>query len=144
MNELPITYRGAVYPWHCDHMDHMNVAHYVAKFDEATWNFFALFGLTSGYFRKERRGMAALRQALVYKRELLAGDTVFVRTRMIEVTEKIVRFEHVMCNGASGEIAATTELTATHMDTSARRTCPFPTETLARAQELMESHREFA
>ena len=31
------TYRGAVYPWHCDHMGHMNVMWYVGKFDEATW-----------------------------------------------------------------------------------------------------------
>ena len=25
------TYRGAVYPWHCDHMGHMNVMWYVGK-----------------------------------------------------------------------------------------------------------------
>ena len=23
--DLPITYRGVVYPWQCDHMGHMNV-----------------------------------------------------------------------------------------------------------------------
>ena len=142
MAELPITYRGAVYPWHCDHMDHMNVAHYVAKFDEATWNFFVLFGLTPAYFRDEKRGMAALQQTLVYKRELLAGDTVFVRTRMVEIKDKIVRFEHLMCNGETREMAATTELTATHMDIVARRAYPFPPETLARARALLEAHRE--
>jgi acyl-CoA thioesterase FadM len=32
------TYRGTVYPWHCDHIGHMNVMWYVGKFDEATWN----------------------------------------------------------------------------------------------------------
>src|SRR6185295_20168046 len=36
-----LTYRGAVYPWHCDHMGHMNVMWYVGKFDEANWNLFA-------------------------------------------------------------------------------------------------------
>jgi acyl-CoA thioesterase FadM len=35
-----LTYRGAVYPWHCDHVGHMNVKWYVGKFDEATWQFF--------------------------------------------------------------------------------------------------------
>ena len=25
MSALVETYRGAVYPWHCDHMGHMNV-----------------------------------------------------------------------------------------------------------------------
>jgi len=24
MSEMPITYRGTVYPWHCDHMGHIN------------------------------------------------------------------------------------------------------------------------
>jgi acyl-CoA thioester hydrolase len=34
-----LSYRGAVYPWQCDHMGHMNVMWYVGKFDKATWNF---------------------------------------------------------------------------------------------------------
>ncbi len=34
------TYQGTVYPWNCDHMGHMNVQFYVAKFDEAIWNLF--------------------------------------------------------------------------------------------------------
>ena len=41
MPEAAITYRGTIYPWHCDHMGHMNVMWYVGKFDEATWQFFA-------------------------------------------------------------------------------------------------------
>lgn len=34
MPDLPITYRGVVYPWQCDHMGHMNAMWYVGKFDE--------------------------------------------------------------------------------------------------------------
>ena len=41
MSAMLETYRGAVYPWHCDHMGHMNVMWHVGKFDEATWNLFA-------------------------------------------------------------------------------------------------------
>jgi len=54
-----VTYRGAVYPWHCDHVGHMNVMWYVGKFDEATWNLFARIGLTPAYLRETSRGMAA-------------------------------------------------------------------------------------
>ena len=46
MSDGFLSYRGAVYPWHCDHMGHMNVMWYVGKFDEATWNFFSEVGLT--------------------------------------------------------------------------------------------------
>ena len=33
---MKVTYRGTVYPLHCDHMGHMNVMWYVGKFDEAS------------------------------------------------------------------------------------------------------------
>ena len=56
------TYRGAVYPWHCDHIGHMNVMWYVGKFDEATWHLFAAVGLTPSYLRSGHRGMAAVQQ----------------------------------------------------------------------------------
>jgi hypothetical protein len=46
MLDLPITYRGVVYPWQCDHMGHMNVMWYVGKFDEATWQSLSMLGLT--------------------------------------------------------------------------------------------------
>jgi acyl-CoA thioester hydrolase len=47
MNESMLSYRGTVYPWHCDHMGHMNVMFYVGKFDEATWEVAALTILTA-------------------------------------------------------------------------------------------------
>ena len=62
MTELPITYRGTVYPWHCDHVGHMNVMWYVSKFDEATWQFFNLLGISPSYLRTAGRGMAAVDQ----------------------------------------------------------------------------------
>ena len=45
-SKLNLTYRGVVYPWHCDHMGHMNVMWYVGKFDEGTWQFMAAIGAT--------------------------------------------------------------------------------------------------
>ena len=80
MTELPVTYRGTVYPWHCDHMNHMNVMWYVGKFDEATWNLFALCGLSPAVLRETGRCMVAVKQEIAYKRELLAGDTVTIRS----------------------------------------------------------------
>ena len=58
------TYRGVVYPWQMDHMDHMNVQFYTARFDEATWHLFAALGMTTSYFKSNRRGMAALEQRI--------------------------------------------------------------------------------
>ncbi|UZD54507.1 acyl-CoA thioesterase [Caldimonas aquatica] len=64
MSDLVETYRGTVYPWHCDHMGHMNVMWYVGKFDEATWQLLTMLGLSPAWLRENRRGMVALDQRI--------------------------------------------------------------------------------
>src|SRR5437879_9153028 len=86
--ELPITYRGTVYPWQCDHMGHMNVMWYVGKFDEATWHVFASLGLTPSFLRQHDRGMAGVQQNTSYKRELRAGDIVAIRSGILEMRQR--------------------------------------------------------
>lgn len=41
----------------------------------------------------------------------LRGRGLFVRSRMLEVREKVLKFAHEMINAESGEVAATRELT---------------------------------
>ena len=74
MADPVLTYRGTIYPWHCDHMGHMNVMWYVGKFDEATWHLLASAGLTGKRMGEEGIGIVAVEQRIEYKRELLAGD----------------------------------------------------------------------
>jgi acyl-CoA thioester hydrolase len=122
---MEVTYRGTVYPWHCDHVGHMNIMWYVGKFDEANWNLFARIGLTPTYLRESGRGMAAVQQNISYKRELLAGDIVEIRSTLLEVGEKSIRFLHEMRNGETGELAASCETTGVHMDRQARKSAAF-------------------
>lgn len=110
-----ITYRGTVYPWHCDHMGHMNVMWYVGKFDEALWSFLVPFGLTPGWLR-----------------ELHAGDVVLVRSRVTELRERVLRIEQTMFDAALDRPAASMQVTAVHLDTAARRAVPFPAGIAAR------------
>jgi acyl-CoA thioester hydrolase len=136
---LSITYRGVVYPSQCDHMGHMNVTWYTQKFDEATWNVFAAIGIDSTYTRERQHGMAGLEQHIFYKKELVAGDTVTIRSRVLEIREKVIRFQHEMYKNGSDELAATSELTAAHVDLVARKARPFPSEIMARARGLLSS-----
>jgi acyl-CoA thioester hydrolase len=119
------TYRGTVYPWQCDHIGHMNIMWYVGKFDEANWNFFARLGLTPTYLRASGGGMAAVQQNISYKRELLAGDIIEIRSSLVELRDKSIRFLHEMRNAETGEIAATCEITAVHMDRGLRKSTAF-------------------
>jgi len=124
--ESPATYCGTVYPWQCDHVGHMNIMWYVGKFDEANWNLFARIGLTPTFFREACRGMAAVQQNITYRRELLAGDIVEIRSVLLEVRDKSIRFRHEMRNAETGEIAAICEITGVHMDRKARKAVALP------------------
>ena len=137
MKELTVTYKGIVYPWHCDHMGHMNVMWYVGKFDEATWNLMGLFGMNSAYLKRENKGLVAAEQRIVYKRELLAGTLVSVRSGVIEVGEKKIKFFHEMINEETKEVAAITFLTGVHIDSILRRACPQPEEARRLASEYI-------
>ncbi len=123
-----LTYRGAVYPWHCDHIGHMNVMWYTGKFDEATWNLLSACGMSGRYMNDSRRGMAAVQQNTTYKKELMAGDVVSIRSHILEIRERVVRFRHDMFNDASGDLVASTELTGVHIDRVTRRACELPAE----------------
>jgi acyl-CoA thioester hydrolase len=126
MMEWRLTYLGAVYPWHCDHIGHMNVMWYTGKFDEASWNLLQQLGISASYIREEMRGMVAVEQATQFIQELLAGDTVSVRSQVLEVRERVIRIVHAMHNTVTQEPVAICTITAVHVDRRTRKSCPFP------------------
>ena len=135
MAEFFITYRGTVYPWQCDHMGHMNVMWYTAKFDEACWQLLSMLGLTRARFVQDGTGMAAVEQHTRYKRELYAGDAVTIRSALLEVTEKSIRMMQEMRDDASGEIAATSIIVGVHIDAVLRKSVRLPGDVRERALE---------
>jgi len=142
MKDRQITYRGSVYPAQCDHMGHMNVMWYVGKFDEATWNFFTGLGISPTYLRENAMGMAAVDQHITYSRELHAGDIITIRTRLVELAGKIIKFRHEMFNGETGDVAAATDLIAVHMDTKIRKSSPFPDHIVANGAARLTEQEE--
>jgi len=138
MFESRVTYRGMVYPWHCDHMGHMNVMWYSSKFDEACWNLLAMLGLPGSGFAAEGTAMAAVEQHTQYKRELFAGDTVTIESALLEVNDKSLRMLHKMVHDASGEIAAMTMIVAVHLDARIRKAIRLPDRLRQRALQMKE------
>lgn len=138
MVEPLLTYRGTVYPWHCDHMGHMNVMWYAGKFDEATWQLFHQIGMTSTYLRNASRGMAAVQQNTTFNRELMAGELVTIHSRILEIRDKVFRFQHEMTNDATGEIAASSEMTGVHTDLKKRKACSIEPDIRATMARLLQ------
>jgi acyl-CoA thioester hydrolase len=138
MGEPIITYRGTVYPWHCDHMGHMNVMWYVGKFDEATWQILATTGVTATRMRENSLAMVAVEQHIEYKRELRAGDLVTVRSSILEVKEKSIRFQHEMTNDETGELATRMQVVGVCIDATVRKARPIPQDIRGRIASMID------
>jgi len=131
------TFLGAFYPRDCDHMGHVNVAAYGAKFDEANWVFFCRIGLTPSYLRGDRFGMAGVQQNFTYKQEAFAGDVIEIRSHLLEFAERRLRVRHDMHNVEQGTLVASCDLTAVHLDRQAHKSCPFPDAIRAIAEAVL-------
>ena len=131
------TARGTVHAWQCDHMGHANLRAYGEFFEQAVWQVFHRIGMTPSVLRGEEVRMAGVQQNISYRRELLPGDVVLVRSRLLEISEKKLRMQHEMVHLESDEVCATSEITAVCIDPRTRRPRPFPAEVATRAKEIL-------
>lgn len=120
------TYRGTIFPWECDFFEHVNVRHYVAKFDEATWQFMANFGMTPSYFKNSKTGIFNVEHDIRYKRELFSGDLITVKSELLEVGQRYIKYRHVLIKTDINEVAAEMFVRAAHVDISTRHSSNFP------------------
>jgi acyl-CoA thioester hydrolase len=139
MSRAVETARGTVHRWQCDHMGHVNVRAYGERFEEACWQLYAMIGLKPSRLRSGEIHLAAVQQDTAYRKELYGGDVVVVRTTVLEVRDKVIRFVHEMVNGETGDVAATSTFTVVCLDAAERRARPFPDDVLAKARALLAS-----
>jgi acyl-CoA thioester hydrolase len=125
MDKALLTYRG-VYPSHLDSMDHMNVQHYTAAFDQSSWILLARVGLDAAYFRDTSSGVAALEQTTHYKAELRAGDVFEINSSIVAVRQKTMRLRHEMYKSGTYTLAASTTIVGVHLDMTTRKGSPIP------------------
>lgn len=137
MGALFDTYRGFVYPWCIDYMGHMNVQSYVARFDEASWHFLACLGLTPSFLRARNCGLVALDQHIQYRREVLQGTLLDVRTGLVSLGDKTLRYMHRMRDTETAEEVASMDLLVAYLDKATRRTTPLPDEVAVRARAAL-------
>ncbi len=131
------TYRGVVYPWHCDQMGHLNVQHYVGMYDQASVHLFAAFGLSHAHVRETNMGFADVRHVIEYKSELGPGTAVRMESRVTGIGNSSVRHEHRLLDIDSDEVAATFEVVSVYFDLGARKSAPLPQEFRDQAAAMM-------
>ncbi|MET8178620.1 thioesterase family protein [Streptomyces sp. NPDC005336] len=138
-------YRQTVRPEWIDYNGHMSEAFYVLVFGHSTDEMMVETGLDSGYREKTGCSLYTVESHIRYLREVDEGAELTIRTRVLGVDEKKVRFSHEMHVGEpDGAPVATTELLAVHIDQKAGRSVPFPDDVRERLTGLVEDAPEWA
>ncbi len=131
------SFRGVVYPWHCDHQGHMTVMHYVGMFDAAFWHHVATFGFTPEFLTSNSLGFADVRDVLEYKAELPVGSLVAIESRLTRIGGKSFTALHEMYNSSTGEVAATSEKTSAFFNLQQRQAETIPAEQRSTMEALL-------
>ncbi|HEY4345297.1 MAG TPA: thioesterase family protein [Parvibaculum sp.] len=124
--------RSAVNPWECDTNAHMNARFIMARFSDAQGHMWAHAGL--GRHQQAEAGLATatVEMRLVYFRELTAGDTLIVRTGLVEAGAKTLRYRHWMFNAETGEAVCAAEGLGLLFDKQSRKAVSIPQEVARR------------
>lgn len=125
------TYRGTVYRWEVDNVDHFTVAYYFARFEDATQALFQALGLDVRVLGAGGREARVHRCRVRYLKELRVGDLLHVQSGVIAVEGEALRLGHQLWNTGDGTLSTTVELEAGLID--ARSRVPVPLEAGERA-----------
>jgi acyl-CoA thioester hydrolase len=103
------TFKGVVYPWHCDHQGHLTTMHYVGMFDQAFWHHTSALGFTRAYMEAHHSGFVDVRDTLEYKVEQPVGSLIVIESGLLKVGKTSFTALHRMHNAETGDLAATSE-----------------------------------
>lgn len=90
------TFRGVVFPWHCDVMGHMSVQHQVPLLDCAVYHLLGEFGPTVEARDDGRIGWADVKQEIHYLKEITDGELLLLRSGIIAAGTSSLRHRTVM------------------------------------------------
>jgi acyl-CoA thioester hydrolase len=103
------TYRGSVYRWEVDNVDHFTVAFYFARFEDATLHLLHAVGLDPAALAPAGRACVTLDSRVRYQRELRVGDVLHIASGVIEVGAGGLLLGHHVFDSADGTLCTTVE-----------------------------------
>ena len=132
-------YKGMAQPWYCDVMGHMNIRHYMAMFDESSYQLlFEVFGWTGNPDNNGGQGWADVKHVIEYQAEVHAGDLLKIRGCITKVGNKSIGIRYEMTNAAKDELAATLNCVCVLIDLTSRDAVPLSDKQRDQATEYME------
>jgi acyl-CoA thioester hydrolase len=143
-NALP-TFGATVVPsdW-IDFMGHMNVMWYTHLFGKGILELLKAVGLTKEYFAENNAGSFVLEQHIRYLAEVRVGETVSLRVRALNRSEKKLHMMVYLIKEDTQNLAATSEIIVAHIDMSRRRTSPIPDSISQKIDQLLAEHNNLS
>ncbi|MDX3984173.1 MAG: thioesterase family protein [Achromobacter sp.] len=123
-----------------DAYGHLNAAHYVGIFDRVGFELLGQVGVGLDYTEATRCGIYTMNVHVAYLREVLAGDPLMLRVRLLESDNKRVLCLMELTQTRDGYLAATMEQLSLHVDLNTRRATPFPPELEQRLARAVSGH----
>ncbi|WP_136617388.1 MULTISPECIES: acyl-CoA thioesterase [Mesorhizobium] len=119
MSKSLVTFVGVAHPWMCDVMGHVNVRHYAAMFDDAS---FQLLGRIAGQDDNQASqiGWADVRTEIDYRHETKAGALITIRSHVAKIGRTSITLEQVMSGSLDGIVRASSRTTSVRFDLAAR------------------------
>lgn len=119
-------YRSVVFPWHCDHIGHMNVRWYAHHFDDAGFHLWTVAGVSQKSLHESGTSLVVAQITIDYVREMKAGDLMLIRGGFTHVGNKSVRHHLRMYDADTDELRATQDTVEVFFDPVARRSAVMP------------------
>jgi len=134
---LPVTVARQVPRSWTDYNGHLNEAHYLELFAQATDRTMELIGADAGYIASGR-SYFTVETHLRHLREVRAGEAVRVTTQLLSGAGRKLHLFHRLQSG--GKLAATGEHLLLHVNLHTRRSCPPEPAVADRLARLNERH----
>ena len=120
------TYRGVVFPWHCDQFGHMNVRWYGHFFDDAAFQIWTVLGHGFKKMEADRIHTVIAKSTIEYMREVRAGDLFTIETGFLNCGTKSCTHLQRMVNADTGVLHAVQETVEVFFDSETRSSAEIP------------------
>lgn len=131
-------------PQWIDYNGHLNMAYYNVLFDRAVDELWLKLGIGPGYMRARKGSTFTAECHVRYVREIQLGDPAQVSILLVAADDKRIHTFKELRHATEGWLSATSENMTLHMDMTARKVAPFPSDISARIQALAGAHEPVA
>ncbi len=112
----------------CDHYGHLNVRYYAHLFDDSGFVLWPLCGVKVGDFDRLGVHTVVARTETDFKKELLAGQNIAIRSRWARIGQKSVSYQQQLLNADTEVVHAEQRVVEVFFNPKTRSSVPIPDE----------------